>query len=81
MDVAVKSQNIPWSFVKDMPSSKSSSQLSSCSSGGCNTNAIGSRIFSASARGPDDGFAIGAVPILKADVEGWSKPELDVWSM
>ena len=29
---------LPWSFVKEIPSSKSSSQLSVCSSGGCRTN-------------------------------------------
>lgn len=75
---------IPWSFVKDIPSSKSSSQLSSCSSGACSTNVIGSRIFSTNASGPAEGliFEIDEPgPSLNADVEGCSMPEVDAWSI
>ena len=35
------SGTLPCNLEKDIPSSKSSSQLSVCSSGGCSTNAIG----------------------------------------
>ena len=38
---------LPWSFVKEIPSSKSSSQLSVCSSGCCNATYEGGWIFSA----------------------------------
>lgn len=65
----------PFNLVKEIPPSKSSSQLSSSSSGGCNTKGTnGSRIFSSARAPPEVGFVRGAAklepPNLNADNEG-----------
>lgn len=55
----------PCIFVKEISSSKSSSQLSVCISGGWSTNASGSRIFST--RLMPEALPLGTEPIFQAD--------------
>ena len=72
---------IPCNFENDGPSSKSSSQLSVCSSGCWRTNANGSRIFSTRPTGADGfpGAGGGALRDIGADIDCCS-PRTECWN-